>query len=105
MEAQPATMNESNTDKITAKALHYASECIVKLVEAGEPMGPQQTYRRGFNAADEFLCDSPATGRDFEQATDKVGDVAVMALNHGISGEKAAEFYHNQAENIEGNDG
>ena len=84
-------------DRITRQA----GKCILKLVEAGEPMGPRQTYRRGFNAADEFVCDSPATGRAFEQATDKVGDVLVMALNHEISGEQAAEFYYNQADSIE----
>ena len=100
MEAHNAT-NEAQTDKITAEALRHAGKCILKLVEAGEPMGPRQTYRRGFNAADEFVCDSPATGRAFEQATDKIGDVGVMALNHEISGEQAAEFYYNQAESIE----
>ena len=98
MVAQHAT----EVDAITAKALRHAADCILKLVEKGEPMGPQQTYRRGFNAADEFICDSPATGNDFEQATDKVGDVAVMALNHDISGEQAAEFYNNQADLIDG---
>ena len=103
MEAQQAT-NEAQTDKITAEALRHAGKCILQLVKADEPMGPQQTYRRGFNAADEFVCDSPATGRAFEQATDKVGDVTVMALKHNISGEQAAEFYYNQAQTIDPTD-
>ena len=100
MEAKQAT-NEAQTDKTTAEALRHAGKCILKLVEAGEPMGPQQTFRRGFNAADEYLVESPTTGKAFHRASDKVGDVAVMALNHEISGEQAAEFYYNQAESIE----
>jgi len=63
-------------------------------------MGPRQTYRRGYNAADENIVESPLTGDKFEAAIDLAGDVAVMALENDIASHDAAEFYRNQAKEM-----
>ena len=84
-----------------AAALRHAADCIDELVAKGEPMGDHQTFRRGYNAADEYIVGSELGGSDFEKATDKVGDVAGMALDHSINGEDAATFYRNQASELE----
>jgi len=84
-----------------AAALRHAADCIDELAEAGEPMGNRQTFRRGYNAADEYVVGSELGGDDFEEAVDKVGDVAGKALEHGINGTDAATFYRNQADTLE----
>jgi hypothetical protein len=97
-------MEEARNEAINytaAAALRHAADCVEELVEKGEPMGDHQTFRRGYNAADEYIVGSELGGSDFEEATDKVGDVAAMALDHGINGEDAATFYRNQADEIE----
>jgi len=101
MEAKQTTSDETNVEQTAADALRYAADCIDELVDKGEPMGPRQTYRRGFNAADDQLVESPLSGKDFEKASDIVGDVTTMALNHEISGKDAAEFYRNRAQSVE----
>ena len=99
MEAQQATTDAQTAT--TAEALRHAGKCILELVEKGEPMGDRQTFRRGYNAADSYIQDSRLSSKEMEAAWDKVGDVAGMALDHGIGGEEAAEFYYNQAAAIE----
>jgi len=84
-----------------AAALRYAADCVDELVEKGEPMQSNQTFRRGYNAADQYICNSELVGDDFGEAADEVGDVAGMALEHDISGKEAAEFYKNQADELE----
>jgi hypothetical protein len=96
MEAHPAT-----TDAIAADALRHAADCVEQLKEKGEPMGPHQTFRRGYDAADQFVVDSPLTGDKFNEAVDVAGDAIGMALDHEITGTDAAEFYRNKADAIE----
>jgi len=100
MEAKQATTDETDVEQTAADALRHAADCIDELVDKGEPMGSRQTYRRGFNAADRQLVESPLSGSDFEEATDLVGEVTTMALNHEIGGKDAATFYRNRADSI-----
>lgn len=95
------TTEEETINHIAAQALRHAADCIEDLVDAGEPMGSRQTFRRGFNAADSKLVDSALSGKAFEAASDKVGDVAGMAVEHDINGQDAATFYRNQADALE----
>ena len=101
MEAQTRSPMQETLDYSTAAALRHAAECIEELVDAGEPMGPRQTFRRGYNAADDYLLDTVLTGDDFEAAADQAGDVAALAQKHGIAGKDAAEFYRNKADALE----
>ena len=88
-------------DSAVAESLRHGAQCIDELVDKGEPMGERNTYRRGFNAADEYLVEqTPLKGSAFEKAADKMGDVAIMAHKHGINGKDAAEFYRNKADAI-----
>ena len=96
-----ACTEEETINYTAAAALRHGAECIDELVEKGEPMGPRQTFRRGYNAADDYVVDSALTAKAFEDAVNKVGDVAAMALNHDISGKDAATFYRNQADELE----
>jgi hypothetical protein len=97
-------MEEARNETINytaAAALRHAADCVEELVEKGEPMGDRQTFRRGYNAADDYIVESELGGKDFQEATDKVGDVAGMALDHSINGKDAATFYRNQADELE----
>ncbi len=96
MEAQQAT----NVEQIAIDALNHAADCVDELVEAGEPMGPQQTHRRGYRPADKLVCESNATGEDFEEAMDLIGEAISLAAKHDIAGKEAAEFYRNKADAI-----
>ena len=89
-------------NRIAAESLRHAADCVEELKEKGEPMGPHQTFRRGYNAADTFIVKSPLTGSDFDGAIDVAGDAIGMALDHEITGTNAAEFYRNKADAIEG---
>jgi len=95
------TSEEEVINYTAAAALRHAADCIDELVEKGEPMGPRQTFRRGFNAGDRYLVDSALTGGAFDEANDELGDVAAMALEHDIDGCDAATFYRNQADALE----
>ena len=96
MEAHNAT-----TDAIAADALRHAADCVAELKKKGEPMGAHQTFRRGYNAADQFVVNSPLSGDEFAEAVDVAGDAIGMALDHEIAGKDAAEFYRNKADSIE----
>ena len=85
----------------SAAALRHAADCVEELKEKGEPMGPRQTFRRGYNAADDYLVNSALTAGAFDDAVDTVGDVVTMALDHDIDGTDAATFYRNQADALE----
>lgn len=63
-------------------------------------IGPENTYRRAFNAADKYAVESEATGDKFDSVVDCFGDVIAMAKKHDIDGKDAAEFYRNKAKNI-----
>lgn len=101
MEAKQATTEEEVINYTTAAALRHAADCIDELVNKGEPMQSRQTFRRGYNAADDYIVESALTAHAFEEAIDKAGDVTTMALDHEISGGDAATFYRNQADNLE----
>ena len=90
-----------SVDRIAAEALRHAADCVEELKEKGEPMGPRQTFRRGYNAADDKVVESPLTGSDFEACIDVIGDAVGMALDHEITGKDAAEFYRNKADSID----
>lgn len=95
------TSEEEVINYTAAAALRHAADCIDELVEKGEPMQKNQTFRRGFNAADQYLCESALSGKSFDDANDRMGDVVAMALEHGIAGKDAATFYRNQADTLE----
>jgi len=95
------TTEEEVLNYTAAAALRHAADCVDELVEKGEPMGKQQTFRRGFNAADSYIVESALTGQAFDDAIDEMGDVMGMALDHDISGSDAATFYRNQADALE----
>ena len=100
MEAHNATQKFS-TETVAAAAVRHAADCIEELKEKGEPMGTRQTYRRGYNAGDEWLCNGGLSGDALDEALDHFGNVAALACKHDISGEDAAEFYRNQADVLE----
>ena len=91
----------TTVNQIAAESLRHAAECVDELVEKGEPMGPHQTFRRGYNAADSFVVSSPLSGDELAECVDVAGDAVGMALDHEISGKDAAEFYRNKADAIE----
>jgi hypothetical protein len=95
------TGEEEVINYTAAAALRHAADCVEELAEKGEPMGDRQTFRRAFNAADGYLVDSALTGAAFDEASDEIGDVVGMALDHGINGKDAATFYRNQADALE----
>ena len=100
MEAHNATQKFS-TETVAAAAVRHAADCIEELKEKGEPMGTRQTYRRGYNAGDEWLCNGGLSGDALDEALDHFGNVAALACKHDISGEDAVEFYRNQADALE----
>jgi len=61
-------------------------------------IGPQNTFRRAFNTADKYVCDSSASGPTFDRAIDIFSEPMQMALKHDISGKDAAAFYRNKAQ-------
>lgn len=100
--------------KQATKPETIAAECLLKAAETVEKwvdnerehyegtdktpcVGPRNTYRRAFNIADEYACNSSATGSDFERVVDLFSEPMTMALKHDISGKEAAEFYRNKA--------
>ena len=97
-------MEDARTEAInytSAAALRHAATCVEELVEKGEPMQSRQTYRRGYNAAYDYVIESELGGDDSEEALDIVGDTIAMANKHDISGKDAATFYRNKADGLE----
>jgi hypothetical protein len=97
-----------NAETIAVEALLTAADTIEQWVDNEHDhyegtdktpcIGTQNTYRRAFNSADKYVCDSSAKGPTFDRAIDIFSEPLQMALKHDISGKDAAEFYRNQAQ-------
>lgn len=100
----------ANAETIAVEALLKAADTVEKWVENEHDhyegtdktpcIGTQNTYRRAFNSADKYVCNSSASGPTFDRAIDIFSEPMQMALEHDISGKDAAEFYQNQAKII-----
>jgi len=88
---------QQTPEEIAAEALNHAADCVEELVEQGEPMGVRQTYRRAFRPGDRYIVEETNGGED---ALDEFGEVVAEACANELEGEKAAQVYRINADEM-----
>lgn len=94
-------VQSSKPEAIAAEALLTAADTIERLAEncenVNEPLGPQRTWRRAFNAAYDYNTESDATGDAFDRVETLFSEVMIDSLESERAGCEAAEYYREQA--------